>query len=185
MSGTLLETYLTELAREMRKHGLLESGIVQEVRDHLVDAAEAGLRRGLDDEAATQAAIERFGAPRLVAAGFADEKHRVLSRVLFAVAVSLGLAIAYVDSRPTWDDTGITAFSMLLSAALLGLVGPRRPWLWALAIGVWIPLHQIARTPTLATVAGGSLILAFPAVGAFAGMYCRRAFARVRSRVTL
>ena len=98
----------------------------------------------------------------------------MLNRVLLVLAIAIGLAIAYVDSRPTWDDAGITAFSLLLIAAIFGLIAPQRAWLWALAIGIWIPLHQIVRTPRLGTFLGGLLILAFPAVGAYAGMFCRR-----------
>ncbi len=58
---------------------------------------------------------------------------------LFAVAVLFGLAVAYVDSRPHWDDAGITAGSLFALAAVLGSIAPERPWLWALGIGVWIP----------------------------------------------
>src|SRR5208282_2665276 len=138
-----VETYLADLARELRKRGLFEPRIVEEARGHLLDAVEAGRHRGLTLEA----------------------------------AVALGIAIAYVDSRPNWDDAGITAGSMLLSAGLMGLIGPQRPWLWALGIGIWIPLHSIARAPTFGSLAGSFLILAFPMAGAYAGMAFRRALA--------
>lgn len=101
------------------------------------------------------------------------------------VAVALGIAIAYVDSRPKWDDAGITAFSMLLSAGVLGLIGPQRPWLWALGIGIWIPFHGIARAPTLGSLVGGLLILTFPMVGAYAGVAFRRVVAMVCGTQTL
>ena len=52
-----------------------------------------------------------------------------MQKTLFAVAVVLGFAIAYVDSRPTWDDTGITASAVLITAGILGALGPERPWL--------------------------------------------------------
>ena len=95
------------------------------------------------------------------------------NRLLFVVAIAAGLAIAYVDSRPSWDDSGVTAGAMLLSAGLLGLVAPERPWLWALAVGIWIPAHAIVRRHAL-----GSLMmlvaLAFPFAGAYAGMAIRR-----------
>jgi hypothetical protein len=68
---------------------------------------------------------------------------------------------------------------MLLSAGVFGLIGPQRPWLWALGIGIWIPLHGITRTPTLGSLAGGLLILTFHMVGAYAGMALRRAVAMV------
>lgn len=177
MNGTPVETYLTDLARELRTRGLFEPRIVEEARGHLLDAVEEGRHRGLTLDAAEREALERFGAPGIVAARFDAERHRILNLTLFVVAVALGIAIAYVDSRPTWDDAGITAFSMLLGAGVLGLIGPRRPWLWALGIGIWIPLHGITRAPTLGSLAGGLLILAFPMVGAYAGMALRRVVA--------
>lgn len=98
----------------------------------------------------------------------------VLDVALLVAAVALGLAIAWVDSRPHWDDTGITAGMLLLSGGALGLAGPRRPWLWALGVGIWIPLYLIARTPTMGNVLGSFVILAFPFAGAYAGMALRR-----------
>ncbi len=97
--------------------------------------------------------------------------------VLLIAAVVLGLAIAWVDSRPHWDDAGITAGSLFLSAGLLGLIGPRRPWLWALGIGVWVPLHLVWQTPRLGSLLGGLVILAIPMAGAYAGMVVRRMIA--------
>jgi len=92
---------------------------------------------------------------------------------LLLLAVTLGLAIAWVDSCPHWDDAGITAGMLLLSGGFLGLIGPRGPWLWALAIGVWIPLHQLVHASTLGSALGGLVILAFPMAGAYAGMAVR------------
>jgi hypothetical protein len=99
---------------------------------------------------------------------------RLSDTALLLLAIALGLAIAWVDSRPHWDDSGITAGMLLLTAGVLGLIGPRRPWLWALGIGVWIPLHQVIQAPTMGNVLGGLVILAFPMAGAFAGMAMRR-----------
>jgi hypothetical protein len=98
---------------------------------------------------------------------------------LLVAAVVLGLAIAWVDSRPGWDDAGITAGMLLLSAGSLGIAAPRRAWLWALGIGIWIPAQMIARTPTLGNIFGSFVILAFPMAGAYAGMGIRRMLATV------
>ncbi len=98
---------------------------------------------------------------------------------LLVLAISIGLAIAWIDSRPHWDDTGITAGSLLLSAGLLGLIGPRQPWLWALGIGIWIPAHQFVQHPTLGSALGGCVILAIPMAGAYVGMAVRRAVAAI------
>ena len=118
----------------------------------------------------------RFGTPALIAEGYADGRFRVLNRVVFVLAVVTGIAIAYVDSRPHWDDTGVTVFAMVVSAAIFGLIAPRKPWLWALAIGMWIPAHAMVRT-----LAPGSIVmlvvLAFPLAGAYAGAFIRRTVA--------
>jgi len=58
-----------------------------------------------------------------------------MQRLLPAIACFLGLLIAYVDSRPTWDDTGITAGSILLVSGLLAMLADRRPWRSRLAGG--------------------------------------------------
>ena len=116
----------------------------------------------------------------MVAGKFAAEEFRTLHTGLLIAAVAIGVAIAWMDSRPHWDDSGISAGCLLLSAGMMGLIGPRRPWLWALAIGVWIPLYLIvdhiaAHTVTLETFSY-LIILAFPFVGAYAGMGLRKAF---------
>jgi uncharacterized membrane-anchored protein len=94
--------------------------------------------------------------------------------LLLAAGTGVGLAIAWVDSRPTWDDAGVTAFALLLSAAVLAVIVPRRPWRWAMAVGVWIPLSIVVRQPSLRNVLGGFVILAFPLAGAYGGSLMRR-----------
>ena len=59
---------------------------------------------------------------------------------------------------------------MLLSSGLLALLGYRRPWLLALAVGVWIPVWGIISTQNF----GSLLALAIALVGAFAGAAIRK-----------
>ena len=153
---------------------------MEETRGHLADAVEAGRARGLSSEEAESEAVARYGDTRALAAKLAAGKNRTLHWVLLGVAITMGLAIAWVDSRPHWDDTGITAGSLLLSAGLLGLIGPRRPWLWALGIGMWVPAwmplrifaqtHAIVVDPLLACVTLGIAM-----AGSYGGMALRRA----------
>lgn len=90
--------------------------------------------------------------------------------VLLVIAILAGLGIAYVDSRPTWDDTGITAFSIFGACAIFSFLSPRSPWLWALAVGAWVPLAAILLNHNY----GGLLALLFAFAGAYAGMLLRR-----------
>ena len=87
-----------------------------------------------------------------------------------ALAAINGLSIAWIDSRPTWDDTGITAGLLLLSAGVWTLFYPRRAWVFALAVGIWIPLNGVVSThdPTML------LALIFPFIGAYAAAGIRK-----------
>ncbi len=88
---------------------------------------------------------------------------------LAVVAVALGVSIAYMDSRPNFDDAGVTAAALLVSAGMLGIIGPRRPWLWAIGVGAWIPLQGMALTHDFTTL----LVLLFPFAGAYLGRLVR------------
>jgi hypothetical protein len=80
-----------------------------------------------------------------------------------AAAVVAGLAIAWVDTRPTWDDTGVTAGALLLAAALAAAAGLR--W-WGAALLVAAPL-LLAELRSLG--AGVSVSLVFTAAGSLIG----------------
>jgi hypothetical protein len=86
-------------------------------------------------------------------------------RLLGIIAGAIGLVIGYADSRPTWDDTGVTMALLLLSSAMAAGISGRRPWLWALLIGAWVPLFEVAGPSGLASLAA----LAVAAAGAFGG----------------
>ena len=90
--------------------------------------------------------------------------------VLLIVALALGFLVTYVDSRPNWDDTGVTALAILITCGILGAAGPRQPWLWALAVGAWIPILGVVRAQNY----GSLLALAFAFAGAYAGMGLRK-----------
>lgn len=171
-----LDIYLAQLRRELRKHGLFDQRIVEEARGHLMDATEQAVRSGRSRDAAEREAIARFGAPKQVAMTFASERYRVTNWLLFASAAVVGMIIAYIDAQPGWDDAGVIAFSMFVVAGVFGMMAPHRPWLWALAIGIWIPLHAIARHPSLGSAAM-LVVMAFPFAAAYAGMMVRRVLA--------
>jgi hypothetical protein len=89
--------------------------------------------------------------PRLIAIGL--------------LAIAMGAAVGYVDSRPGWDDTGITAGLLLLAAALVAAIDGRRPWLWALLVGLPLPIIEVSGSGPVGSIAS----LLFAAVGATIG----------------
>jgi hypothetical protein len=92
-----------------------------------------------------------------------------MQKILTGIAVLAGLFFGYVNSRPTWDDTGILVGGLLLTCGLIALIGYQRPWLLALLVGGWIPLYDIFVNHTFGSIL--ALIIAF--VGAYAGWYLR------------
>ena len=94
----------------------------------------------------------------------------MIQYVLLVVAIGAGALITYVDTRPTWDDTGITAVVLLVFSGVLGFVGPGRPWLWALILGSGIPLLSIVRTNNYSSL----LVLVITFAGSYAGAAIRR-----------
>jgi len=85
------------------------------------------------------------------------------------LAVSLGWLIAYVDSRPHWDDTGITAGLMFVVSFFCAALFPKRPWLWALAVGTGVPVMAMITSQNY----GGWLALAIAFAGAYVGYLLR------------
>ena len=92
-----------------------------------------------------------------------------MQSLLLGVAVLAGLFSAYIDSRPNWDDTGILVGGLLLVSGLLTLLGHRRPWLIALAVGIWIPVYEIFKSHDLMIL----IVLLIPFIGAYGGWLVR------------
>jgi hypothetical protein len=93
----------------------------------------------------------------------------VLQKSFFLLAVGLGWLIAYLDSRPSWDDTGITAGLIFLMCVVCTVLFPQRPWLWAFAVGLWDPVVAIMTIQNYAAC----LALAVAFAGAYAGKLLR------------
>jgi hypothetical protein len=105
-----------------------------------------------------------------------SEGHRLktFDWLLLLGALALGLLSALVDSSPGWDDTGVSAAAVFVGAAAFGATRPSRAWLWALAVGLWIPVLGIVDRGNVA-----ALLALVPALlGAFAGAAARRLLAR-------
>ena len=49
----------------------------------------------------------------------------------------------------TINDLLFTALLVLASCVMLGLLRPRRPWRWVVAVGVFIPLTELPKIENL------------------------------------
>jgi hypothetical protein len=91
-------------------------------------------------EALSEKVLRRHNARMRRVAGWIGRRDALLA----VAAALIGLAIAYVDSRPAWDDTGITVSLILLTAAMVAGLSGRWPWLWAVLIGAWLPIFELS-----------------------------------------
>jgi hypothetical protein len=171
----LIKSYLRGLESRLRAKGVFDPDTLAELESHLLDSIEANLRRGLNQAQAEEETLRRFGSAHMVASTFERERSFPMQKIALALAALSGLFITYVDSRPTWDDTGITAGVILLVCGALALFGYRRPWLLALAVGGWIPLYGLFVTHNYGSVL--ALIVAF--AGAYAGWLLRMGLNRI------
>ena len=67
---TTIEAFLERFERALRLSGRRRRRVVDEARDHLIEARDRGISAGLDPRAAEIAAIEAFGDPAAVASRF-------------------------------------------------------------------------------------------------------------------
>lgn len=82
------------------------------------------------------------------------------------VALVIGTAIGYVDSRPTWDDTGITVGVVLVAAGALAFFRPRTWWLVGLLVGLPIPIFNVLLRGNLQSAVALLIALAAAVIGA-------------------
>jgi len=100
----------------------------------------------------------------------AESWRRALTGVLLLAA---GTAIAWVDTRPSWDDAGVTAGAVAV-AAVLGGLSRMSPWLVSALVSAPLLVSELPN--------GAGVILAVPfaLVGAFSGALLRREVAAHR-----
>lgn len=81
MSDGPIDSYLRALERVLHERTLEADSIVEEAREHLADAVEDGIRRGLTRTDAEREAMDRFGTYEVIAAHAAPARHPALARV--------------------------------------------------------------------------------------------------------
>ena len=90
--------------------------------------------------------------------------------VMMLAAAGFGLLIALVDTSPGWDDTGITVLTLLLISGAFAAANQKRPWLWALLVGAWVPVLNVALSGNY----GAWLALVPAFMGAYVGALARK-----------
>ena len=90
--------------------------------------------------------------------------------LILIIAIAEGMLIGWIDSRPNWDDTGITVGMILIGTFILGVVHPKHSWVWALSVGIWIPIWNIV----LHNNYGSIIAIAFAMAGAYSGALIRK-----------
>jgi hypothetical protein len=143
MSGPFPQ-YTRRLESELRRRFVLPGRLVAEIREHLEDARDEGLRGGLSVESAEREALARLGSPEALAASLAAGRYGVLDRMLvlccaFTVAAVVYLTVGLLILHPPASNgrAWLPIATVLLAqsvATVLGVVGgPLGSWPRALA----------------------------------------------------
>lgn len=110
----------------------------------------------------------------------AKSLHRSITTAGFlpwVLAAFCGIVTGWVDV--TVDDLLFTALLVLASCMLLGLLRPRWPWRWVVAVVVFIPVAQLTSfllmtvKPTRAQIYGSFLTVLPGTAGAYGGSVVR------------
>jgi hypothetical protein len=115
----------------------------------------------------------------------AERRRSPWDRSSMVLAVVLGLAVGWLDIHTT--EVSVTIGALLAAGVLCGLVQPRAPWRWAVALALGLPV--VAAAARLAAVVTPEPIrldprvtvvaAAFALVGCYTGAFMRRALGTV------
>jgi hypothetical protein len=94
-------------------------------------------------------------------------KEKYINSITVVGAIAIGVLIGWIDSRPNWDDTGITVALIFGASAFFGFINPKHPWIWALLIGICIPMWNISLSNNYESFI--AVVVAF--IGAYVGAY--------------
>ncbi|HOT96303.1 MAG TPA: hypothetical protein PLG50_00935 [bacterium] len=91
-----------------------------------------------------------------------------MQKILLGIAFALGGIITYVATRPE-AHFAVIAIALFILAFFFGFIQPKYPWLFALVLGIWIPLFGLFRLQNLWTIL--ALVVAF--AGTYSGAALR------------
>lgn len=86
------------------------------------------------------------------------------------------------------DDLLFTALLVVMACMLLGVLRPRRPWRWVLAVGAFVPLTELVAylvltvKPSQAQVYGSFLAFLPGVAGAYGGSVLRTVIENLTAR---
>jgi uncharacterized protein involved in exopolysaccharide biosynthesis len=107
-SGTIGD-YVQRLADALRQRGIEDTRLLEETREHLIDAVDDGRRRGLSIEEAEREAFERFGLPELVATQALQKEDDLMTR--------FGIVVDRTWRRKWWIFAPTVVSALVTSAA--------------------------------------------------------------------
>jgi hypothetical protein len=99
-----VEAYLAALSIALRKRGVSNLRLIEEVRGHLADAVEQGMARGLDENSAQREAIAQFGSAESVAGTFVSETYGIFGRLVLLAGALLRPSAFSDERRPEFHD---------------------------------------------------------------------------------
>lgn len=82
-----------------------------------------------------------------------------------AVAIGVGCAVGFVDSRPNWDDTGVTVGLLVLTALVLACIRPRVAWVSGLAVSVPVVLFNAITRGGFGSLVGVAISMVSAGIG--------------------
>ena len=95
------------------------------------------------------------------------------------LAIFLGILVAYID-QPV-NEVQLPVFLILAFGFFIGFSETKRPWMFSLLFGIWVPLFQITKITLLQTWdvfipegLGSLLALMFTFAGVYSGVLLRR-----------
>jgi HAAS len=163
-----IASYLADIAGGLDGPARVRRDIMAEIAAGVGDAADAYSGAGLDPAQAARAAIDEFGSPALVAAGFRGELAAATARRATLDLMTVGLVtstlgcVAALASHirmpaPPWEwanlSTGLRLATLLATIAIAAAIGSH---LFTLAttgrLTRWLP----GRPATAAAIAAGS-----------------------------
>ncbi len=98
--------------------------------------------------------------------------------IFYLLAVLCGIGIGSADV--VVNDLLFTALLVVMACMVLGMLRPRWPWRWVVAVGIFIPLTEFAAyalltvKPTRAQIYGSFLAFLPGFAGAYGGAVVRR-----------